>query len=529
MTSRAEALLKRIASSRGDVGPDIGRLEARVNSLLAEQKQYLAQMERLNAEKDDLSEQLSTAALRYFKAEKRLDRTRSAQVQKLEQQALASATNKPAATGPENGDDSAEVNGNSPELLLKVQEASAVEAKHKQQLETALADIKTLQDENSSLKARRESLTDEDFIRTDVFKAFKSQNEDLIKRINHMEAQNRQLREESERLQSERTTFRNELVAEAQAVTQELEGEIQQRDQDLTRVRSARDEILADRDMRKASMENERMAIEHIREIASAKDDRITALELQLGRYKPSEDTEMTTAGEIDEMTVEELRERFRKLEKDFQSINQELPSIEKAYKKTSALAQKKVMDFLALEDRLGMAIAEKAKADQKYFAVRKDTDTRMQENRALRLQNSKSAEIIAQLKEGELQLRNLITNLEKQLVDLKQANASLQADNKKSNDSSNDLTRRADSLRNQITELTNLVKARDAALAVVRERNTHQEAEVERMRVRVESASKERDTWKTKALSNSSTEEEALRVSVPPWRCPSPMVITTN
>jgi E3 ubiquitin-protein ligase BRE1 len=46
----------------------------------------------------------------------------------------------------------------------------------------------------------------------------------------------------------------------------------------------------------------------------------------------------------------------------------------------------------------------------------------------------------------------------------------------------------------------------------VVRERNVMQETEVEKMKVRLEHAQKDRDTWKNKALSNSSEEEEMLR-----------------
>jgi E3 ubiquitin-protein ligase BRE1 len=70
--------------------------------------------------------------------------------------------------------------------------------------------------------------------------------------------------------------------------------------------------------------------------------------------------------------------------------------------------------------------------------------------------------------------------------------------------------------LNKQIADLTNLVKSKDAASAVVRERNTMQETEVEKMKVRLEHAQKDRDNWKNKALSNASEEEEMLRVSDP-------------
>lgn len=162
----------------------------------------------------------------------------------------------------------------------------------------------------------------------------------------------------------------------------------------------------------------------------------------------------------------------------------------------------------------MALLIAEKSKADQKYFAARKDADTRNNEIRSLRHQNSKSSEIIAQLKGLEVQNRTLLGNLEKQLSDLKQTNGALAVENKKLETSTQEAVRRADSLSRQIEELGNLVKSRDAASAVVRERNTTQEAEVEKLKVRIEHAQKDRDNWRSKALSNSSEEEEMLRVS---------------
>ncbi|KAK4092390.1 RING-12 protein [Purpureocillium lilacinum] len=509
--TKAETLLGRIAAHRGQLAPDAATLEKRLTGLLASQKEYMLKLDRLNAEKEQLSEQLNAATLRYFKAEKKLDRAKSAQVQKLEQKAFANATRPPAASS-DGGAETTETNGNVDELLLKYEEATAAAAKQKEQLDAVLAEIKSLQDENSTLKARREQWTDEDLVRSDVFKTFKGQNEDLIKRINNLEATNRQLREEAEKLQAERTTFKNQLEADANQITQDLEADIMSRDQDLARVRSARDEILAENTQRKASMEQEKSSMDHIKDLVDAKDDRIAALESEISRLKPSEDEEMTSPDDSQELAEEELRQKYKKLQQDFQSINQELPSIEKAYKKMKDLAQKKVLDFAALEEKVALLIAEKSKADQKYFAARKDADTRNNEIRSLRHQNSKSSEIIAQLKGLEVQNRTLLGNLEKQLSDLKQTNGALAVENKKLETSTQEAVRRADSLSRQIEELGNLVKSRDAASAVVRERNTTQEAEVEKLKVRIEHAQKDRDNWRSKALSNSSEEEEMLR-----------------
>lgn len=514
--ARADKLITRLAAHRGELPADAAKLEVKINTLLAAKKEFMLKADRLSSEKDQISEQLNAATLRYFKAEKKLDRAKSAQVQKLEQQAFARVT-QPVATSVNNAQsESKNGSAESTEILAKYEEATAAANKQKEQLDKLLAEIRTLQEENSSLKARKETWTDEDFIRTDIFKQFKSQNEDLIRRINNLEATNKQLREDAEKLQAERLAFKTQLEADANQVTQELEAEIVSRDQDLARVRSARDEILAENTQRKASMEQDKLAMDQVKELVAAKDDRISALESEISRIKPSEDTEMSTADDDTELAEEELRQKYKKLLQDFKSINQELPSIEKAYKKMKDLAQKKVMDFVALEDRVSILIAEKSKADQKYFAARKDADTRNNEIRSLRVQNSKSAEIIAQLKELESQSRATLGNLEKQMADLKQTNSSLVTENKKVETSSQDTLRRSDTLNKQISDLTNLVKSKDSTTAVIKERNTMQETEVEKLKVRVESTSKDRDYWKGKALSNHSVEEEALRVSSP-------------
>ncbi|KAK0389523.1 hypothetical protein NLU13_3098 [Sarocladium strictum] len=510
--ARADALLTRLDAHRGEISPEAKALESQIARLKTAEKDLQLKLDRLTSEKDQMSDQLNAATLRFFKAEKKLDRARSTQVQKLEQQAMASARGS-AAGEPDSGTAQAtETNGSNGELLMKYEEATATSTKQREQLDNLLSEIKTIQDENSTLKAKRESLSDEDFLRTDVFKQLKGQSEDLIKRINNLEATNKQLREEAERLQAERSAWRTQLEAEANQVTQDLEAEIMTRDQDLARVRSARDEILAENTQRKTSMEQEKAAMENLRDLLAAKDERITSLEHQISRLAPDQDQDMTIGDGVDDLPHDELKAKYQKLEQDLKSINLELPAIEKAYKKMKDLAQKKVMDFAALEERLSMLTAEKSKADQKYFAARKDADTRNNEIRSLRHQNSKSAEIIAQLKDLEAQTRSLVANLEKQMADLKQTNTALVNENKKLESSSNDACRRNEAMAKQVAELTALLKTKDAAAATARERCTVQDTEVERMKVRMEHMQKERDNWKSKALGNTSKEEEDLR-----------------
>ncbi|CAI4217585.1 unnamed protein product [Parascedosporium putredinis] len=487
LKSKAEALLNHLAASRGSTVPNLSVLEERIGKLLASQKDY------------------------FVKAEKKLDRVKSAQVQELEKKALANDTKQSSPTS--EAKPASESNGVSPEVLQKYEEELAVVARQKEQIQSVLDEIKALQEENSTLKARRETLTDEDYIRTDVFKLFKTKTEELIKQVNHLEATNTQLKEDIEKLSAERTNFKRQVEVDSQALTQELDTDLLARDHDIARLRSARDELLADNTMRRASQEQHQTALEHIKELVSSKDDRIAALESEINRLRPTSDEEMADPdAELDGLERDALVTKHRKLQQDYQAVSNELPAMEKAYRKAMALSHKKVMDFEALENRVGILTAEKSKADQKYFAARKDADTKMSEIRTLRVQCGKSTEIIAQLKDVEAQNRILLGNLEKQVSDLRQANMTLASENKRLEATSTEASRKVEAYKKEVSDLSGLVKSKDATVAAMRERNITLEAETDRLKIRVETLQKDKDGWKVKAESNSSDVEKGLR-----------------
>ncbi|KAK6218997.1 spindle assembly checkpoint kinase [Pestalotiopsis sp. IQ-011] len=504
-----DTIFARMTANR-DTEPDVTALESQVNSLLAAQKDLLVKVNRLSSEKEGVSAELDTATLRYMKAERKMDRLRSTQVQKLEQKALASSTAKPTGADQDNG--VVEANGNSAELQLKLKEATAVGNKQKQHLETALAESKKLQEELTTLQTKLTGLTDDDYVRTEAFKSFKGRQDDLIKKINSLEVQNKKMTEANAKLESERTAYKKRLESEAQQFTSELEEQLQQSDANLVRVRAMRDEVVQEVQKLQTSKELERAALEEMKSLVSANVDCIRQLESQVQRLAPSEDTDMTPRPEIDSLSADQLREKYKKLQKDFESINNELPAMAAAVKKYQIAANKKVHDVVAVEERINIALAEKAKANQKYFDARRNHDALTEELKKVRLHNSKNSEVISQLKENEIQSRTMAANLEKQIADLKQANASTISENKRTESNNMEILKRYEALKSQIAELNSLAKSKDTASATAKERASILETENEKLKVRLESMSKDRDKWKTKSLSNSSEEEEMLR-----------------
>lgn len=502
--------------------PDLQSLQASLTNLLASHKEQIVNFDRLRAEKEDLNERLETASLRYIKAEKRLDRAKSAAVAKIEQQAISGAgNNSTGATenGVDNKNDAMEEDSAQTEAShLKLKEAAATVAKQKEQLDGLAADNKSLTEQLTAANTKLTNLSDDDYARTELFKTFRTQHEEVIKRINHLEATNISLREEAEKLQAERTAFRLQMENESETVTGELESQLQRLDADLTRIRSARDELLADQAMRKAHQEQERNSIDQMKELVGAKDDRISSLESEVERLRSEladRSAELTQRPEIQDLDTAELQRKYVLLEQSFASVNNELPAMEKAYKRSMAMASKKVMDFAALEEKVTLLIAEKSKADQKYFAARKDMDTRIGEVRALRAQNAKSSEIITQLKEVEASNRTLLTALEKQLSELRQANNAIATKNKLLESSASEAMSKLENLKTQVSELTNMVKSKDATCSSAKQHVRSLETDLEQLRARHEQVQKEKETWKAKSLSNQSGEEEMLRVSL--------------
>ncbi|CAG8949439.1 hypothetical protein HYFRA_00005068 [Hymenoscyphus fraxineus] len=514
--SKLQAIFTNLASIRDKPSSDVQDLQSKLTKLLSAQKEYVVTVDKLRTEKKELSERLETASLRYIKAEKRLDRARSTAVAKLEQQAIANSSGTGIGSA-ENGDTEM-VNGTSEESKASktaYEEAVAVLAKQKEQLEAIAAENKSLTEQLTTAATRLSNLTEDDYARTELFKQTRVQHEDVIRRINHLEATNIQLREEAEKYQAERTAYRAQIETESEIITGELENQLARAEADLTRIRSIRDELNAELSMRKSNEELARTSSDQLKELVTAKDDRISALELEVSRLRTQIDEaacEPTSRPNIDTLDQDQLRHKYEALAQEFESINKEMPALQGAYKRVQALSTKKVMDFTALEERVQILQAEKAKADQKYFAARKDMDTRIMEVKALRTQNHKSSDIITQLKDVEASNRTLTSNLEKQLSDTRQANTAIMSENKKMEATTREATSKVDSLKNQVVELTNLLKAKDSANSSNKQKTHALETELTQLRVKYESALKERDTWKLKSLSNQSGEEEMLR-----------------
>lgn len=504
----------------------MSELQGRLAQQLATNKVHLKTIDSLKLQLQQKEDQLDNASYRYMMAEKKLDRSKSATIAKLEAQALAggrSETGSGLGGGKERTDsEQPNIKVEDGEGLFEAQKAQrdAVAAleKHKEQLQELEADNEKLTTQLTELNTRQTQLSDEDYSRTDLFKHLKSQHEDVIKRVNNLEALNVQLREEAQKLQAERSAYRIELENESQAAIAEKDTQIAQVENDIARIRTGRDELLADQAMRKAVQNQERTSMNQLKELTSSQEERIKAFESEVQRLKHQHlgpDSAYSPQAELENLSLDELRIKYVTMEKQ---LNKELQSMIAAYTKSSALASQKVGNLTALEDKVVRLQAEKSKADQKYFGAMKAKEAREQEVRTLRAQNSKSSDIISQLKEADAASKAYSSNLEKQLMEQKDTASSLLKQLQAAQQQVAELNISIQGLKSQQEELKKLLTAKESAASLVKSTYRKSEVEIESLKVRLEETEKALRSWKTKGQSNPSAEEESFRVSRHLW-----------
>lgn len=522
-SSKIKAAIKDVFGRLPGASPEVKSLQERLAALLSTEKAHIVESQRITGERDQLSERLEQASYRYLLAEKKLDRAKSAQVQKLERQATMGGAPEPSSSTEKKTvkTEAVETNGEIDGAVHAAaetarREALAVSEQRKIQTEQLEAENKCLTEELTAAKIKLTSVSDEEYAKTDLFKLLKSQHEDVIKRVNDLEATNNQLREEAQRLQAERTTYRSNMEEESQTNTADLESQLARAESDLARIRNARDELSAELSVRKGSQDQIQLTSDQTKELAAARETRITALESEVERLKlqVGESTASSSDATIDGMSTDDLKTKLRTLENQYALLSNELPSMEAAWKKTQALAAKKVSEIAGWEEQRSRIHAEKAKADQKYFAAMKAKEARENELRVLKAQNAKSSEIVSQLKDAENSSRTLIVNLEKQLSESKESLASLSQQNRTMQQKLGEGNLTLEKLRTQITEMKKLVTSKDASAQAAASAKRQAEVELEEVKVRLEETKKALDNMKRKGSGRGESESDDWRVS---------------
>jgi E3 ubiquitin-protein ligase BRE1 len=499
-------------------------LQNRVNELLAAEKAHIVELQKVSSQKEQLAERLENATYRYILAERKLDRSKSQAVANLEAQGQmqSNALKTEHMDGKTNGN---MTNGNSEDSKAASEaaergrlEALAVAQKAKGQLMQLEEDNLKLTREVTTLRTRLDSLSDDDYANTELFKIVKSQLEDSYNKLNDLEATHIQLREEAKKAQAERTSYRLKIDEESHAAIAEAEGQLARADADLQRIRAARDDLVARNSIVEASQHDRRAVVEQTRALSNAQEERINALEIETTRLKVrcGEIKVEASEEELELTDVNELRAKVASLKKEYSLLSNELPSMEQAWKKAQTAASSKVAKLTELEDERNQLKAEKVKADQKYFGAMKAKEAQEGELRSLRKQNKASSGIIASLKETEAKIRELCTNLDKQLAEDKSTIANMTREQHILEQRATQAGFAEIGLQNQVVKLRESLGEKDSSLSTAEHSRREAEQEVEALKIKLQVAQKNTEEWKVKAEANSSVEVNDLRVSFP-------------
>ncbi|KAK9324150.1 BRE1 E3 ubiquitin ligase-domain-containing protein [Lipomyces orientalis] len=502
-----------LQSSPSDVSTDGTKLQESLSELSTQITVLKTENERLKDEREDLSRRLTDATFKFMSAEKKLDRLKSSTLAKIERSSVSSPSVKREGSAEEKPEPEKKSEEVDDKLVARIQEESeAVVRKQAEELRHLQEKVVTLTDEVSKLNVKLSSISEADVINSEPYKTLKVRFEALSARSGHLEVLNDVIKQESEKLSSERTEYRELLTSEYKAMTNDLQNQLKKSEQDLIRIRSARDDLLQDLSIRKSKEEQKLTAMKELEELSETRSSRIKALELEVDRLKSQLETTngnpMPSPGE----NPEELLKRIEKLEKQNQFLSAELPGLETAFNQAHAQCTRKVTEIMEREEKMSRLLAEKSKADQKYFSAMRAKEAIALENRALKAQSQKSGEIIQQLRDAEKSVSQKVSILEKQLAELETVRHTYQKQLQEVQLKCNEQTVGIDGHKAQIEKLHYDLQVRSTTILSEADARRHAEEQVERQKVELERWKSESSTSAVNHISGDQSQIEALR-----------------
>lgn len=158
---------------------------------------------------------------------------------------------------------------------------------------------------------------------------------------------NNNLLKEAEKLQAERTAYKELLEREQDIAVNDSNSQMAKNDSDLARIRAIRDEAVQENTMRRIATDKQLSIINETNELAAARlariesmDAEISRLRLQLSEQKATPDTDNET------LSHDELLEKYTQLKRAYSILEEELPALEMAFKRAHDLSSDKVINL---------------------------------------------------------------------------------------------------------------------------------------------------------------------------------------
>ncbi|CCJ31288.1 unnamed protein product [Pneumocystis jirovecii] len=408
---------------------DMERIKKHAAKLSSDLEIAKSHIVKLKLDKEDNKKKLEDMVYQIISLEKKLDRQKSITLSKIELNAMKKV---PEVS---NNDEHMEVikvsklednksNSNILTIEAELREMNAINEKRLSEISKMNSQNSELREQLINLQLKLKNLGEEDILHSDAYCFLKTKFEHCAGKIKEIEPAYEALNKEVEKLRSERLEFKEELLNEQRNIIADMRDQLGKVEQDLARVRTVRDELISQLNVKKATEIEKSTAKNELLDLLETRNARIIVLEKQVERlnYEINQDTKLENSLSSDE-SKEQLLKQIERLQKQNKSLSTELLTLEQAFNKAHHQSSLKVNEIVAKEDKFYRLHADKAKADQKYFDAMKAKDKLTIENKALKQQNSKAGDIIIKLQESEKCTTQKMINIEKQIAVLRTAN----------------------------------------------------------------------------------------------------------
>ncbi|KAF5093797.1 hypothetical protein D0Z00_003852 [Geotrichum galactomycetum] len=468
-----------------------------LHSLKADKDAFQSKNTRLQHKLDQLTE-------KYLASERKIERLKSSSIQTLFGNSVKETSEKEEfakqeSVEPMNENNENVVSKNSEldvatkeelgQLRLLLDQSEAIVAKQKIHISEQESRIHKLNENILSLSNRLTNLSDAEVIHSVPYRSLRRRNEDLLAQIDKLESYNQRYHRDKTALINERTDFQQKLRSETDTKVNELQSKLNKCESDLARIRSARDELISSLNVKRATESERNKGMDHLKELVEIGNARIKTLEAEINRLKDDSSSSKTETdpSEIDNANIEELKTLVQKLQRQNNSLVSELPGLEAAFNKAHKQANLKITDLLEREAKSTKLVAEKAKADEKYFSAMRAKDALNYEFQKAKTQLTKSTEWIQQLREAEKKHTLKISSLEAKIEDYNVKQASAEKERSALLHKLSDAERRLDSSRSLTEKLNSDIRNRDRSIRQEIENKRSIELENEKLKKQVE------------------------------------------
>lgn len=391
---------------KSDVLEKVESLNAEVTTLKSENNTLSKLKSQFESKVEDLQTQLLTLV-------KNNDRKSSKTLQRIDESLTNGSDVKEETTETvksETNNNTADKDGNSvnneefERISLEIDELKSDNRLLKELMSQINANYNKVVEENLLLSNKLENLNENDLINSVMYQELAAHNKQLNESVNNLQKINDTTVNKLNELENKQTNVKHLLDKELREENENLKQQLQKSENDLVRIRTARDELLSKQTILKADLENQ-TTNDELNKLNKVLNERINSLEKE--RHDTSDNNK------IGELSKDELIQRVNML-------NSEIKEIEQAFQETRENSISKLTGITDQENLVKKLTIEKTKADQKYFASMRLKDSLSSENRILKAQINKSQELVNKLNDLEKSYLDKIEILTKSNNDFK-------------------------------------------------------------------------------------------------------------